>query len=699
MPACRYQFYAALIGLATLAGLPDLSHARDDPPPQTPRPSATLMGPIGLNTLPSARMDEAGTVRIGAGTMDPYLHSFAGFQLTDSLFIGVRQSAEKSSLGKKPKALYPGLDFKIRLNEEGRYDPEVALGFLSGFGHKKTASEYIALSKRYHDFDFTLGMGWGRLAGDGHIGNPLKNLSAHFGNDRDFTNETPNTIHDWFTGDEAGFFAGLEYHTPISGLSLKADWGANPYTIEEKTIAGYDAPAPWSLGINYAPTSWMEGMVGFAGTDTVMARLSMQSNVMDWLAGTYKDEAAQALTPRSAQTDLDAMQKSAEQNAIIISPPEITDTTASAYLALDSYRPAAYQIGRAARHIANHAGPDIETIRLIPLRGKISGRAVSFSRRDLEQALLHHQGSPEEIWRNASFDEIATQNLPASPFRFNLNFALKNEISISEDDAEYLYRSAALARARGELPWGSFLGADVKLNLSDNLDKLPDLSDKEVSTVRSDIDDYTKRRLYLERAYGGWRREIFNDVFMSATTGLLEEMYAGYGGEILYRPFGKTFALGVDGWTVYKRGSDDFWGIDGADDMRFTGHLNLFYEIPDSGITAYAKAGQYLGGDHGVTLGMDHRFDNGATLGGFVTASREADLDTLGGATNLYSGVQLTIPLGNMPYVPEGSEVITAFRPQGRDAGQILDHPEPLYDATEPVSYRAVSRSWHRLLD
>ncbi len=697
MPSCRCRLFYACIFLTSLSPLSAGSAAANEH-----RPSATLMGPIGLNTVPSARMDKAGTVRIGVGTIDPYLHSFAGFQLTDRFYVGVRQSAEKSSLTSTPDRLYPGVDLKIKLNNEGRYDPEVAVGFLSAFGHKKTASEYIALSKRYNNFDFTFGMGWGRLAGDGHLSNPLKRMASHFGNDRDFNNEVANSAHDWFTGSDVSFFGGLEYQTPLEGVSLKADWGANPYSIEENTIPGFNAPAPWSIGVNYSPVPWVDGMIGIAGTDTVMARLSLQSNAMDWLTRPYKDTTGASLLPRD-ETNADAgkMMEAAEQGAIYLSDTHIDGDSAIASLHLNSHRPLAYQIGRAARHVANNAGKNVETITIIPMRGKIKGRPISFLRRDLEQALAQHQGSPEEVWRNTHFDAAIKEGDGRGFFQsfdFNYNVALKNDVSLSEDDAEYLYRSAAVLRGRAELPEGLFAGGDFKINISDNLDKLDDRNPN-LDVTRSDVDAYTKRRFYLERAYGGMRKTILDDVFLSYSGGLLDEMYAGYGGEVLYRPFGKTFALGFEGWQVFKRDPSDMWGLTANSEPRVTGHFNLFYEVPETDMTAYAKVGQYLGGDTGVTLGLDRQFNGGATLGGIITATKESDYDTLGGATHFYSGIQLKVPLGNVPYVPEGSEVITTFHPQGRDAGQFLDNPEPLYKVTEPVSYRAASRSWNRLLD
>ncbi len=114
------------------------------------------MGMTGLNTVPTARMDAPGTARIGVSHLDPHNHAFIGFQIAKPLYINLRQSMMVSSVGEKPDTVYPGMDFKLRLKEEGRYAPELVFGMDSALGHKRFSSEYFALSKRVYDFDFTL---------------------------------------------------------------------------------------------------------------------------------------------------------------------------------------------------------------------------------------------------------------------------------------------------------------------------------------------------------------------------------------------------------------------------------------------------------------------------------------------------------------------------------------------------------------
>lgn len=178
----------------------------------TPRfniPSSTLSGITGLNVVPNSRMDEVGTMRLGISTSDPYVFTFLGAQIAKPLYVNIRQSSEVSSLNDSAKRLYPGLDFKLRIMTETAKRPEVSVGTHSAFGHKRTSSEYLVFSKRKGNFDFTSGLAWGRLAGRGHINNPLRGISSHFDQARNYNSEKSQSINNWLTGKKLAFLAAL----------------------------------------------------------------------------------------------------------------------------------------------------------------------------------------------------------------------------------------------------------------------------------------------------------------------------------------------------------------------------------------------------------------------------------------------------------------------------------------------------------
>ena len=71
-----------------------------------------------------------------------------------------------------------GFDLKIKLLDESEYFPAVAVGALDFGGTGFYSSEYFVASKRIEDFDFTLGIGWGRFANSGSCW--LRHMIQHF---------------------------------------------------------------------------------------------------------------------------------------------------------------------------------------------------------------------------------------------------------------------------------------------------------------------------------------------------------------------------------------------------------------------------------------------------------------------------------------------------------------------------------------
>jgi hypothetical protein len=670
-----------------------------------------LMGALGLNTVPSARMDPVGTVRAAASTMDPYLNAQLGLQIAAPLYIGLRQTAEISSLRGRALRLFPGMDIKLRLHEKGPVAPEISAGLQSAFGARRMAGEYLALSKRYGNFDFTGGIGWGRLGGAGRLPNPFGLLGGHFRKDRAPDSPLPEAAGDWFTGRDAGLFGGVEYFLPFfDRLSLKADWSTDGYEAEKASF-DYHAPKPWSVGVSYRPEPWLNLGTAFVGGNKVMGTLSVQEPLGNW-PHRYKSESRPApLNPaRAGEAQPAEMERAAAADRITLYGAGSADRRAYAMLDIDGNSSLPQQIGRAARPMANNAGAIVEELDITPVRDGLRGPTVSLNRRDLEAAMARHNGSPEEIWRDAF---VAPQSLPTAGerswlrpflngrpehFLSTFHLTLDNDVSLAENDSGVLYRTSLIAELREQVGAHVVTGTALRLNLKDNLSQLEDIRPPSFPSVRGDVDRFAAHRAALDRFYSGWLTSITPNLHFAASAGLLEEMYTGAGAEILWRPFGKTFALGAEAWSAYKR--DPLTPLSlGVDNHVLTGHVNAYYEIPNSDLTLEARVGRYLAGDFGGTLAVARTMDNGVKVRGFITATNQSDVNIFGAPANLYSGVEITLPFGDRRYLPPGSALRLAASPLGRDAGQTLDNPLPLYELTEPFSERQIIRHWNDITE
>ena len=610
-------------------------------------PSAT--GFLGLNTAPNARMDAPGTVRAGVGMHDPYMHGYIGAQLAAPLYVNIRQSAKTTDTA---ESRYPGLDVKVRLLDETARRPAVAVGLQSALGHKRTSGEYITLSKRYHSFDFTAGLGWGAFAAADHIDNP-------FGKTRQTDSDSPNSPRNWFSGDSAGFFGGMEYFLPWEGLSLKLDYGTGD--------------SPWGAGLSYNHKGWAQAQIGVQDMDNVTARLSFRSNPAAWPFTYGKAHATPA--PDAVKTD--------GQNAY-------------ATLNLPPYGSAPAHIGHAARDMAAQNHADIRTFHITPRSGNLRGPAVEIMRENVENNGI----TPQEIWKNTDFttERAVDYFLPVKGITGKpaLMLTLQNDISLSDRDADILHRSALLAAY--ESPFLGFLtGAAVRVNLSDNLEQRntrPAIR----PPVRRDIYDFSKNILYPEKAWIGYAHSFTPDIHIGGAAGYLEEFYGGAGGEILYRPFASRLAVGAELWHGFRRNPHRPFGFY-TGSRTTTAHINGWYDVPAHDVTLHAKAGRFLAGDLGLSLGVDKIFKNGATLRSAVTLGNEKDRDARGHASNTYHSVHLTLPLGGIPHIPAGSSIATTIAPLGRDIGQSLRSPLRLFDRTEKFTLDHMATHWSEIME
>lgn len=698
---------AALICTTVLFSIaaPHKGHAQQDSAPNFKHfVSKSIYGQGGTLTTPNARHFKTGTISANIATLDPYIHYGFGVQLLDGLHAQLRQSAEISSAKDDAHRLFPGLDLKLRLLQESRVRPEISIGMMSAVGHKRMAGEYIAASKRYGDFDFTAGMGWGRFGSAKHVNNPFAVFGNHFDQKRPLDGEDASSPDDWFTGEDIGFFTSLVWNSPINGLSLSADYGADRYVSEQQVISGFHAPAAYSFSINYAPTEWLSLGVGMSGNDKIMGQLHLSTPVQDIKTRSAKRGERESLTNKIARkiTGIDDLE-------IIKDTPPETFVTKTEYenntktIQLETagqHETLPYIIGKAAQHQVDSSYASLDTIALEPLRYGLKGPKVKILTRDLDYAVNEHISSAEEIWHNAQISKKKFKAAKPTPLYRDdkskfWSFTLENHVSLNEEDNGTLTRSALLVQRNYPLK-RNFLSINrLRLNLFNNLEGLKYLRQSDPKIIRGNVEDFAANGMAFDQMAFVYNTTLKDNIYFAASAGYLEEMYLGAGAEILYRPFDKTWAIGAEFFDVIKR--DPFTaGASGFEQgtATITGHVNAFYELPSTDTTISLSAGRFLAKDYGVSGKISHDFRNGARINGFVNATSKQDQDVFGGTTHLYGGLNVSVPLGSLRFLPNGSEVTLKTAPLGRNAAQRLDKPFDLFEQTEQLSRRHLIQNW-----
>ncbi|MCG6951070.1 MAG: YjbH domain-containing protein, partial [Betaproteobacteria bacterium] len=214
--------------LATQGPAPDPPperEAREARLPPTPparsgqglRLSASDWGMIGLMQMPTARMRPAGDFSATLSYANPYMRGNvfaqpidwieAGFRYIDIRNRAYGDPSYASDQGYKDK----GFDVKFRLWKESYWLPQVALGFRDFVGTGLFSGEFLAASKRTGPFDWTLGVGWGYIAGRVDARDPKTASQGQVGN---------FNFGAYFSG-PAKAFGGVQYQTPWAPLALK----------------------------------------------------------------------------------------------------------------------------------------------------------------------------------------------------------------------------------------------------------------------------------------------------------------------------------------------------------------------------------------------------------------------------------------------------------------------------------------------
>ena len=205
------------------------------------------------------------------------------FQATPWFEASARYSIVYGFFGEDGPLYDRSLGFKARLWREGRYMPQLAVGFLDIGGTAIFGGEYVVASKRFGPIDATLGMGFGRLGSNGAFRNPLTFVSDRF-KERDTSASIGETgqfdFKDFFSGEDVGLFGGVQVQTPVRGLNLIAEYSADDY-VNESTIGFYEPVSPINVGISYAPNNSFELGLGWINGREVSMRLSTRINLKD----------------------------------------------------------------------------------------------------------------------------------------------------------------------------------------------------------------------------------------------------------------------------------------------------------------------------------------------------------------------------------------------------------------------------------
>jgi len=650
-------------------------------------------GGAGLLQTPTARMNEAGAASITASRVTPYSRfsftlqpiswlegSFRYTNITNRRYGPVSFSGRQHY---KDKAI----DLKVRLWRESRWLPAVAVGGHDIGGTGLFSGEFVVASKRLDRFDISLGMGWGYLGAAGELGNPLGVIDDRFRQRPTATGQAGEfNSNDYFRG-RVALFGGVEYRLPGDRWRLKLEYDGNDYQHEPQ-----DNNQPQSsrlnLGVLYRATRTVDLSLGWERGNTAMFGLTLHTNLAQ-SKGPAKlldpPPEPRAARPVVAKTPADWAEVSARLGANAGLDVESIHRNGRELIVTGEpgryYYPAKV-IGRATRILDNAAPSDVDWFTVVSTSEGVPVVQTSVHREPFHR-LLTHDLAPDDFRRSVERDRPVPASgtplyrAPLQHYRGSLGMGLAQ--TIGGPDAFILYQVFGEYDADYHFSRNVWLSGQLNANLLNNYDRFRYDAPSNLPRVRTYMREYlTTSRVNLANLQLNATAKLGPDLYGMAYGGLLESMYGGVGGEMLYRPLGQRWALGGNVNWVRQRGFAQHFGL--RDYHVVTGHVTAYVDTGVQDVLATVSVGRYLARDWGGTLDLSRVFHNGVRMGAYATFTNVSGKQY--GEGSFDKGIYVVVPLDLM--LPRSSPGATEvmWRPLTRDGGAMLGRRYSLYGLT-----------------
>ncbi|NGN98457.1 YjbH domain-containing protein [Grimontia sp. S25] len=704
----RRIFKLSFLSVAVLHALPALSETVQTLPYQ---PTQSDFGGVGLMQMPTGRVAPEGEFSIGATFNPDYRHYHSSLQLMPWLEATIRYTQVPERLysgdeGFSGDTYYTdkGIDVKVRLWEEGYWLPETSIGLRDLGGTGLFDGEYIAASKHFGPLDVTLGVGWGYI---GNSANLRGDTSNGLDCDRDTSYKGKGGSFDysrWFTGCMS-VFGGVEYQTPWEPLRLKVEYDANNYASDFAPDMVQDSN--FNYGLVYRFDRWGDLRASYERGNTWTLGFTLKTN-FNTLSQNWVDTPTPAYKGKQeidvADIDWDKVAVDLDNIAGYSDTKVYADNESVTVVGSQSkYRDRKIAHEKAAMILTN-TGSTASQFHLV------------------EQSA--NQPTTQTVIDTAAFEKVANQEYvgakvtdatqlvsPASPrgmlqadtgkpWSVSVSPTLQQSIGGSEDF--YMFNIGVSAGASYWFGDNVEIGGGVYVNLYDNYDKFlydvpPDGTDlKRVRTlVRQYISDNPVRVSNLQLT----AFDKFGDsIYVQGYGGYLETMFAGVGGEILYRPLNSNWAFGLDMNYVAQRDPDSTFGVF-TEERHYDPTTGRYYRVqtgtPTGHFTTYyrpewswfndllikASVGQYLAEDKGVTLDVSKQFDSGVIAGAYMAKTNLSAEEFGEGSFN--KGFYISIPFDIFTIKPSSNRAYIGWTPLSRDGGQMLIRKYNLYGMTD----------------
>jgi hypothetical protein len=671
----------------------------------------------GILDIPSARMPEEGTLTTTYSRKDVADVYAVGYQVLPRVeasfrytIFNARKLSPVSGTECVANADYcDGLrdrsfEVKVKLLEESEHLPQVSIGARDILGTGAWSGEYLVASKRVgENLDLTAGIGWGRFAERAVATNPLTRFSSNFAvRDTDFGLGGTFSWKSFFRGPHIGVFGGVRYSIPEWRTDFVAAYNSDSYARERALNTISDAK-PVSFGVEWEATpgvrlgaSWQQG-------NQFALKISASLDTRQPSPRKAPNGFGAARVPLEKPADFERgvewwprMLKDAEASGLLVR--EVKQTSEGELQV--RYANGAYQVeADAVRRLLTLTELYVPTgVGSVSLTGESLGmptHTVKYRRPGRESTSLLQQPGRLELLPPQAIEKPDHQRDFHYP-NVGFDVGLDLRTYLFDPDHPFLYQLSASVRGSVDFGDGWSLNGRWMQNITSQFDRIQRPGGSALPPVRTD------QREYLQQGKSGIdnlalvkRGKLRDDIYYQAYGGILEEMYSGVGGEVLWWPFDRPYAIGVNINAVQQREFDKMFGL--RDYRTVTGHVSLYWATPWHDFDIAVHTGRYLAKDFGSTLEIQKRFANGWSVGAFATLT-DVPFEVFGEGS-FDKGLIFRIPFDLYSTKNTRGAYRTIIRPINRDGGRMLDNwPGSLWENMRDTMADRLRRNQARMI-
>jgi hypothetical protein len=563
----------------------------------------------------------------------------------------------------------------------------------------------------------SFGAGWGKFNGKNTLKNPLSVVSNKLSyrplrSDNYQRGGGRPSYDQWFRGD-ISLFGGIEYLIPnVNGLKLKLEYdplnylnfsGDSFYDLdyelrEKQSNINLGLSYPWNKHLNLE-LSYIKGNTlnlsfsyGFTFSDN-------KNNKPKFLPNTKIRKNAN----QSKKVFYEDLLSNLNANRLFLQTSNLDNRgKLDISISTSEYRNAIRSSSYAsyiAQKVANVHDINLSLINVSHINAGIELNNISYIAK-------HHSDTddtPIELKiRNTKLGPGTTGDNIGDEFQPKVNFpvifsSLRPSLVSYIGSPEKFYFGGLNLDHNSEVQFSRnlLLTSEISFPVGGGLSDIPYNPDSVMQHVRTDLSKYLEEDdPHINRMQLDYIWSPYTDVYSKITGGILEQMFGGFGGEILYKPFNKNYSFSYEMFYVKQRAFDKRFKFQEYETT--TGHLNFSYRFR-AGIESNLSYGRYLAKDDGFTFDLARTTRSGFKAGIFFTRTN-VSAETFGEGS-FDKGFYFQIPLDLLMNQYNGNYSSFKVSPLTRDGGAKLIHGKDLRGLIYNSTMYELSRQWDGLID